>query len=543
MVSEVQEGNITHDTGGTTGTSPEVLRRRLLLFFATGFFASGILFLVDRYFFQRHGDVTFYNLYPYYTELFLLHPISFGLAFLTVFIFRFSIPKLQVIDLVTVIINLLLVAFSFAVYDPALPPTFPMALIIFFHAALVPSRVWLQLLIGLTAVIAIPLSETIAYQYIPENQAFWLASGGEGLFWKSIVSHTLDVAILAALAVIITYTLYSYRRNLTKAQRMGKYIIKGEIGRGGMGAVYEACHTFLRRPTAIKVMMPEGADAKTAAARFEKEVKLASSLTHPNTITIFDYGHCCHYSIYYAMELLEGMDLEKFVKKFGPLSANRAIYILTQVCGSLAEAHEKGIIHRDVKPSNIFLTQRGGLYDFVKVLDFGLAKQLRPGKDEVDITGITKAGSLLGTPRYIAPESIHSKGKVDGRTDIYMLGSVAYWMVTGQPPFEGSNSVDLLVDHVKTIPPRPSEVSEIPIPKELDDIIMKCLEKKQEDRFQTPNELAEALGEVSFARVWDQKQAREWWNLHMTKEELTPTLKPTEEIPGGEYEPAKVATV
>ncbi len=541
MISKIEK-EISYSAGDTTSTNAELLRLRLLMYFGVAVLTSFTLFVVDRWFFPRLGDVSFSRFFSYYNELYLLHPISFFAAFLMILLFRFNVRKLQIIDYLTVTANLLLVAFAFAVFSPGLAPTYPMALIILFHAALVPTRVWVQIVIGITATLSIPLSEGLAYYFLPEIQPYWSAKGGWNQFLAADISHTIDVAVLSALAVLITYSLYSYRRNLSRAQRLGNYIIKGELGRGGMGAVFEASHAFLRRPTAIKVMMPKEGDRKNAALRFEKEVKLASSLNHPNTITIFDYGHCCNYSIYYAMELLEGLDLERYVKKFGPLSANRAIYILTQVCGSLAEAHSKGIIHRDIKPSNIFLTQRGGLYDFVKVLDFGLAKQIR-GDKSLEDTGITQAGALVGTPRYISPESVQSRGKVDGRTDIYMLGSVAYWILTGQPPFAGSSSVDLIVDHIKTIPRRPSEVSELPIPKALDDIVMKCLEKEQDDRFQSPNELAEALSQVPLELPWSQRHAREWWTLHMTQEEMIPALKPTVEIPGGQYQPEKVMAV
>jgi eukaryotic-like serine/threonine-protein kinase len=337
-------------------------------------------------------------------------------------------------------------------------------------------------------------------------------------------------------SIIMTKILYNFRFNLSRAERMGKYLIKGEIGRGGMGAVFEASHAFLARPTAIKVMDAQGENVKTAIARFEKEVKLSSSLNHPNTITIFDYGHCANHTFYYAMEMLQGMDLQKFVEKYGPLPSNRAVYILKQVCGSLAEAHGKGIIHRDLKPSNVFLTERGGIYDFVKVLDFGLAKEFRKPSE----ANLTQAGALLGTPRYIAPESVHSQGVVDGRTDIYMLGSVAYWILTGHPPFESTSSVDLLVDHVKTIPRRPSQISELSIPEEMDAIVMRCLEKLPENRFQTPEQLSEALSRIPSLPHWRQREAKEWWSLHLAGKDAIAPLIPIKGIPNT-YQPVKEA--
>ena len=224
-------------------------------------------------------------------------------------------------------------------------------------------------------------------------------------------------------------------------------------------------------------------------ARFEREVRLSSTLTHPNTITIYDFGRTQDNEFYYAMEYLEGLDLQELVEQYGPVPAPRTAFILAQVASSLAEAHSRDIVHRDIKPSNIFLTRRGGLYDFVKVLDFGLAKEM-----DADATSavLTQSGVIFGTPLYISPETVYGQDEVDGRADIYNLGGVAYWMLTGQPPFSSSRSVEVLIDHVKTIPKRPSEISELDIPPELDEIVMKCLEKKPEDRFRTAEELEEA---------------------------------------------------
>ncbi|HEX5033074.1 MAG TPA: serine/threonine-protein kinase, partial [bacterium] len=219
--------------------------------------------------------------------------------------------------------------------------------------------------------------------------------------------------------------------------------------------------------------------------------------------------------------LLDGMDLQRLVERFGPLPAARAVPILLQACAALSEAHGKGIIHRDIKPSNIFLCLHGGIADFVKVLDFGLAKELR----NKDTTELTQTGELLGTPRYIAPESVGDKETVDARTDIYMLGSVAYWMLSGKAPFEDASGVDVIVKHLTEAPRPPSQVTELPIPPELEKIVMRCLEKRKEDRFQNVDELSRALQDLALEETWDQEKAREWWNLHFTPSE-SPTVEP-----------------
>ena len=210
------------------------------------------------------------------------------------------------------------------------------------------------------------------------------------------------------------------------------------------------------------------------------------------------------------MEYLEGLDLQAMVERFGPLSPQRTVYILIQVCGSLIEAHSREIVHRDIKPSNVFLTQRGGMFDFAKVLDFGLAKQIETEGN----SAITQTGVLMGTPRYLAPETIYGTDKIDARADIYNLGGVAYWMLTGRPPFASESSVEVIIDHVKTVPTPPSQVTEVPIPGQLDSIVMKCLEKKPQDRYVNACQVEEALSAIHFDDPWTQAKARDWWSLH-----------------------------
>jgi serine/threonine-protein kinase len=225
------------------------------------------------------------------------------------------------------------------------------------------------------------------------------------------------------------------------------------------------------------------------------------------------------------MEYLQGLDMQKLVDRFGPMTAARGVFILTQVCGALSEAHERGIIHRDIKPSNVFLTQRGGLYDYVKVLDFGLAKQVTDEK----AVSLTKTGVALGTPRYISPEAIRGAENIDARSDLYCLGAVAYFMLTGRPPFDAVTSAELMIDHLKATPPSMSEVSELPIPADLEAIIMKCLQKAPEDRYGSAAEMESALRAVPIEDPWDQAKAHEWWDLHGLAVELEPAA---EEVAG-----------
>lgn len=486
------------------------LRRRLILLFTTGIFASVIAFLSALYVYDKRTLLLAGRLTPWLEELYILHPISIAVGLLLVLTLRGSIRQLQLIDFAVLEFNILLVIFSFAVFSPRDLPDLHLAMILIVHAAFIPSPVIYQVGLTLTALVVYPLAQLLAYTFLPEIQEFWARNGGVETLRNLLLLGTLEAILYGFISVQITKTLYNMRKRLHQAQRLGNYIIQKEIGGGGMGKVFVASHALICRPTAIKVLRLEGQDP-SALARFEREVKLSSSLTHPNTITIFDYGRADNRTFYYAMEYLEGMDLQQFVEKFGPLPAARAVFILLQACASLAEAHARQIIHRDIKPSNIFLTRRGDLFDFVKVLDFGLAKQAAPEGSP----GLSQSGSFFGTPRYMPPEAVQGTDKLDPRADIYNLGGVAYWMLTGQPPFQSSSNVELVLDHLKKIPTKPSLIAEMPIPEELEKIVMKCLEKKPEDRFQSVEELSSALKKIPFEEPWTHETARDWWELHL----------------------------
>lgn len=445
------------------------------------------------------------------------HAGSFGVALVMLLLMRRWLChlKLMMFAFALLAFNIWLAVFTKGICNPSDHAFFEVALLLFLPASFIPWRVGFQVALGIVALAAYVGTE-IYYVNLPEYSAFWSERGGLDAFIDHAIWGTTGTAILGAVGVIASKTLYSLRKTVHQAQRLGNYLIERELGHGGMGTVYLAQHALICRPTAVKVMQAPVGESQTALARFEQEVRLSAHLTHPNTISIYDYGRTGDNVFYYAMEYLDGMDLQAFVERFGPLSPARVIYVLLQVCGSLAEAHVRGIVHRDIKPSNIFLTQRGGLCDYVKVLDFGLAKKVTTG----DSSGLTKAGILFGTPRYIAPEAIYGQEPSDARADLYNLGGVAYWLLTGQPPFTSDSSLELIVDHAKTIPLRPAEVCETPLPAALDDIVMKCLKKKPEERFGSAEELAEALRQVNIDTPWSESKAREWWELHNLLEEM-----------------------
>lgn len=331
--------------------------------------------------------------------------------------------------------------------------------------------------------------------------------------------------VTALIATYAAHIITSARREAFKARQFGQYRLMERLGGGGMGEVFRAEHVLLKRPCAIKLIKAANEASVTAIARFEKEVKTTAKLTHWNTVEIYDYGRTDDGTFYYVMELLPGMSLEDLVEKHGPLPPARAIYLLGQVCGALHEAHLAGLIHRDIKPANIFAAQRGGVYDVAKLLDFGLVKQ-RAGEPDEQTPG---RESVSGTPLYMSPEQAWAYEEVDGRADIYSLGAVAYYLLTGQPPFTGKNVLAILAAHGKTEVSPPSRVNPA-IPADLERIVLKCLAKKPSDRYQDAARLMQVLSHCSVAAEWGPEQAANWWRSIGTAERPEQATAPTSEI-------------
>ncbi|NIN70691.1 MAG: protein kinase [Gemmatimonadetes bacterium] len=486
-----------------------LLRARLKLVLILGFIValSVHFFYVSLTGLDPQVDTVFA---PWIEVLYDLYLVAMGVALLLLFSRSWSMRTLRIIDYAVVTFCILLSHFIAIVYDLNEIPAFAISILLFVHAAFIPVPVGSQAALALTAALGFPLIGWLGYASIPELQAYWLANGGVAVFRAPLLEGTFQLGILAAISVVLTKGLYHLRLTLHRAQRYGNYVIESEIGHGGMGRVYVGQHALMCRPSAVKVMEAAAGEDDEAVARFEREVRLSATLTHPNTITIYDFGRTEQDTFYYAMEYLEGLSLEELVTRFGPVPSERTAFILSQVCGSLAEAHAKDIIHRDIKPSNIFLTHRGDLYDFVKVLDFGLAKRIRADESEA----ITAVGTMLGTPAYIAPEVVSEMGPVDQRADLYCLGGVAYWMLVGRPPFEATTSMEMILQHITSYPERPAVASEIAVPPQLDEVVMRCLEKAPGDRFQTAAELLAALRAIRFQQPWTHERASDWWRLH-----------------------------
>ncbi len=328
-----------------------------------------------------------------------------------------------------------------------------------------------------------------------------------GLWW------TFALIISTATSKVI----YGLRHELRDARRLGQYTLTEKLGQGGMGIVYRASHAMLRRPSAIKLLPPERYGTE-ALARFEREVQLTAKLSHPNTIRVFDYGRTPDGVFYYVMEYLEGASLDEIVGASGPMPAGRVIHLLDQVAGALGEAHGIGLIHRDIKPANIFLTQQGGVLDVAKVLDFGLVKQVDqnevPVQEQSTLPALTHEDRFTGTPQYMSPEAITTPEAIDARADLYSLGAVGYFLLTGQHVFTGRSLVEVCSHHLHSVPPPPSLRLGRAIPEDLEALILACLAKTAEKRPENARALQSALRACRDAESWSEDDARRWLDTY-----------------------------
>jgi serine/threonine-protein kinase len=331
-----------------------------------------------------------------------------------------------------------------------------------------------------------------------------------------------DSIIQGGVSVALAYmggrAVYGLGREVAKARELGSYHLEERLGAGGMGEVWRARHRMLARPAAIKLIRPAlGEDTRNgisqeAIDRFKREAQAIAKLRSPHTVEVFDFGVASDGAFYYAMELLDGIDADTLIKKFGPVPAERAVFLLRQVCHSLSEADTCGLVHRDIKPANIFLCRYGEDCDFVKVLDFGLVKAVQDGPDTNP--GLTRPNTVYGTPAFMAPEQALGRTDLDGRVDIYATGCVAYWLLTGQLVFTAANPMGLMVQHANAPPVPPSTRTELPIPPAFEALILACLAKDPAARPQSARELMGRLDALDGANDWTAKRARAWWDLH-----------------------------
>jgi eukaryotic-like serine/threonine-protein kinase len=321
--------------------------------------------------------------------------------------------------------------------------------------------------------------------------------------------------LFALLAIILSRFVYSLGTDLNKARAVGRYELVELLGRGGMGEVWKAKHRMLARPAALKLISPAAIEpgrpelTTSVLRRFEREAQATAALRSPNTVHVYDFGTTSNGSLYYAMELLDGLDLDSMVEKYGPVPAERAIHFMLGITSSLEEAHSLGVIHRDIKPANIYACRQGADHDFVKVLDFGLAS-LGSGEN----TRMTVNEMTSGTPAYMAPEVAMGSPDVDNRADIYALGCVGYWLLTGRLVFEADSAIGMIFNHVNTQPVPPSERTELEIPSQLERLIMDCLEKDPNRRPSNVRAIARRLEAIGGLEPWSRDRADRWWQTH-----------------------------
>jgi serine/threonine-protein kinase len=375
--------------------------------------------------------------------------------------------------------------------------------VVLMFAAIVPST---PLKTGIVSLIAVSMSP--AAMLLARARGTWNFNPPT----DALLMHYPDF-LLAGVAVVISHVVTSLGQQVAKAREMGSYQLGELLGRGGMGEVYKATHRMLARPAAIKLIRPEmiaagdPAGAQLAVQRFRREAEVAANLRSPHTVELYDFGVTDDQTLYFVMELLEGMDLQSLVQRHGPVESSRVIHIVRQTCASLEEAHERGLVHRDIKPANIHLGRLGLVYDFVKVLDFGLVKPIADRSIEQSLN--TQAGLIIGTPGYMAPEMAFGD-RVDGRADLYALGCVTYYLLTGQQVFEGTTAMQIMSKHLQEAPVPPSERGAVRVPAALDALVLSCLAKKPEERPQSAAELARRLSAID-AEPWTDLQAKDWW--------------------------------
>jgi tRNA A-37 threonylcarbamoyl transferase component Bud32 len=348
---------------------------------------------------------------------------------------------------------------------------------------------------------------SILYLQHPDAMA-WLGQGATGSSSPRYLLLSFDAMVLLILAVGSTFgarVISLLRTQVAEAKHLGQYRLRRQIGAGGMGEVYLAEHQLLKRPCALKLLRPESVADPRTLARFEREVRLTAALSHPNTVEIYDYGRTDKGIYYYVMEYLPGESLAELVERHGPQPPGRVVYLLRQICQALREAHAAGLIHRDIKPSNIFVSQRGGIDDVAKLLDFGLVLPIaKPGAPH-----LSREDQILGTPLFMSPEQA-TGGDLDGRSDIYSLGAVAYFLLTGRPPFEGEDGIRLMIAHARD-PVVPPSLLYVNVPRDLERVVLRCLSKDPVDRFPDSESLEKAMGSCACAVDWDQDSAARWW--------------------------------
>jgi serine/threonine-protein kinase len=418
---------------------------------------------------------------------------------------RCSVPVLRTMEVSVTLLQAVLSSILFGQLPLATRPEmlalFGATLFLLLRAGLVPGTTVFGFVVGVLSVLPANVLTYLLYSTqapIPNG--------------TNLTTGMLYVGEWSAMTIVATTSIHRVIYGLQeRVQELGQYTLQHKIGEGGMGVVYRARHALLRRPTAVKVL-PAERTSPTGVARFEREVQLTAELAHPNIVAVYDFGRTPDGSFYYAMELLDGVDLQRLVEEDGPMPPARVVHVLLQAADALAEAHEIGLIHRDIKPANLLVSNKKRRPDHLTVLDFGLAKDVAADEDPK----LSGTQDITGTPLYMSPESIMEPKQVDGRSDIYALGAVAYWLLTATPPFSGKTIVEICAAHIHKEPELPSTRLGTQLPPNLEQLVMHCLAKEKTARPEGASAVLKTLKALNLAK-WTSEQAAECWNTRSVK--------------------------
>jgi serine/threonine-protein kinase len=425
---------------------------------------------------------------------------------------RLSMPAMVLVDVVgTALIctsfGMMTLAYSRSMMASGLDPApviyvdlLATGYVLMARAIAVPGTARRAICVGIAVMVPIELIDVLILSAANLAPRVQMMSFVEGALWK---------VAAVAMSAVASRVIFGLREEVSQIRKLGQYTLEKKIGEGGMGIVYRAHHAMLRRPTAIKLLPPEKAGDENIS-RFEREVQLTAGLSHPNTVAIFDYGRTSEGIFYYAMEYLDGINLDELVTLDGPQPAGRVVHILQQVSGALAEAHDVGLVHRDIKPANIILCERGGMADVAKVVDFGLVKRIHADANDVTMAATVET-TLVGTPLYMAPESFSGAGQLDARSDLYALGAVAYLLLTGTPVFRARTVVEACAHHLHTQPEPPSKRLGHFVPPDLERLVLQCLAKSSSDRPESARALRRDLVRCASLDAWSEADAARWW--------------------------------
>jgi len=428
-----------------------------------------------------------------------------------------GVPTMYAIELVGLIVTCSLYAVMAAgipqAFRPEMTILLAFGLFLIAHAIRVPSSPRWTVFLG--TALAVPLfvgAWTILTPMDPRIVAASADAPGSvqrtpaGIIAIGLANVVTWWVVIVSAAASVSAVIYGLRREVREALQLGQYTLEEKLGEGGMGVVYRARHAMLRRPTAIKLLRPERF-GEEGLARFEREVQATAELAHPNTVTIYDFGRTADGLFYYAMELLEGASLEEIVRLAGPFPPGRVCHVMHQVAGALAEAHDRGLVHRDIKPANVMLTNQGGIRDVAKVVDFGLVKRINAGTD----ASVTVKNAIVGTPLYLAPEVIRGDDEDGCGQDLYALGCVGYFLLTGEPVFTGETTLHICAQHLDEVPVPPSERLGAPLPEDLEELIGALLAKRVADRPPSAETVRVQVEALSCHGTWTQADAAGWW--------------------------------